>query len=124
MDQLTANLSGTVETPDAFPYLMMKLHAFSDRKGDANKDLGRHHALDLYTIVGMMTEPEYDRARRVSAQMSGNASFERARTIVGEDFSLETAAGILRMREHRLFRPDFQAQEFRQALQEVFPTPA
>ena len=52
---------GTVFVPDAFPYLMMKLHAFGDRKEDANKDLGRHHALDAYTIVGMMTEGEYQR---------------------------------------------------------------
>ena len=37
---------GTVYVPEAFPCLMMKLHAFSDRKGDVDKDLGRHHALD------------------------------------------------------------------------------
>lgn len=113
--------SGTVEVPDAFPYLMMKLHAFSDRKGDANKDLGRHHALDVYTIVGMMTEPEYVRARQAGPKMSRNASFERARGIVSEDFSSDTATGVLRMREHRLFRPDFQVEQFRQVLREVFP---
>src|SRR5207302_1178076 len=53
--------------PEAFPYLMMKLHAFDDRKDDADKDLGRHHALDLYTIVGMMTEQEYERAKELKA---------------------------------------------------------
>ena len=41
--------SGTVFVPEAFPYLMMKLHAFGDRKNDANKNVGRHHALDAYT---------------------------------------------------------------------------
>jgi hypothetical protein len=55
--------TATVFVPEAFPYLLMKLTAYADRKADANKDLGRHHALDAYTIVGMMTEPEYDRAR-------------------------------------------------------------
>jgi hypothetical protein len=49
--------------PQAFPYLLMKLHAFDDRKEEVDKDLGRHHALDLYTIVGMMTEKEYERPR-------------------------------------------------------------
>jgi hypothetical protein len=115
-----AAYSGTVEVPDGFPYLMMKLHAYSDRKGDANKDLGRHHALDVYTIVAMMTEPEYVRARKVGSEMSRNASFDRARAIVSEDFSSQTATGILRMREHRHFRPDFQVEQFRQVLQEIF----
>ena len=77
---------GTVYVPEAFPYLMMKLHAFSDRKGDANKDLGRHHALDIYTIIGMMTEGEFERARRMSIEDREEPHVERARVIVGADF--------------------------------------
>jgi hypothetical protein len=100
---------------------MMKLHAFSDRKEDADKDLGRHHALDAYTIVGMMTEPEYERARQIGAEQSGNPHVQRARAIVSNDFSAETGRGVLRLREHRLFRPDFQLDQFRQVLREVFP---
>jgi hypothetical protein len=38
----------TVYLPHPFPYLLMKLSAFSDRKNDADCDLGRHHALDVY----------------------------------------------------------------------------
>jgi hypothetical protein len=113
--------AGTVEVPEAFPYLMMKLHAFADRTADANKDLGRHHALDAYTIVGIMTESEYVRAKQIGAEQSGDANVERARAIVREDFSEETSTGILRMREHRLFKPDFQLSQFRQVLREVFP---
>jgi hypothetical protein len=99
---------GTAEVPGAFPYLMMKLHAFSDRKQDADKDLGRHHSLDVYTIVGLMTEPEYERAKSIGAERSADPHVERARAIVREDFSAETGTGILRLREHRLFKPDFQ----------------
>lgn len=47
--------AGVVCVPEAFPYLMMKLIAFDDRKDDADKDQGRHHAFDLYNIVAMMT---------------------------------------------------------------------
>jgi hypothetical protein len=114
--------AGTVEVPEAFPYLMMKLHAFADRKEDADKDLGRHHALDAYTIVGMMTEPEYERARRIGVEQSGDSNVQRARAIVREDFASETGMGILRLREHRLFRPDFQLDQFRQVLCEICPT--
>jgi hypothetical protein len=112
--------AGTVEVPEAFPYLMMKLHAFADRKAEANKDLGRHHALDAYTIIGMMTEPEYERAKRIGAEQSGDSYVQRARAIVREDFSVDTGTGILRLREHRLFKPDFQLDQFRQVLREVF----
>jgi hypothetical protein len=113
--------TGMVEVPEAFPYLMMKLRAFADRKKDTNKDLGRHHALDVYTIVGMMTEPEYERATRIGAELSGDLNVRRARAVVSEDFSAETGTGILRLREHRLFKPDFQLDQFLQVLREVFP---
>jgi hypothetical protein len=112
--------AGTVEVPQAFSYLMMKLHAFADRKEDANKDLGRHHALDAYAIVGMMTEPEYDRARRIGAEQAREANVQRARIVVQEDFLRKAGMGILRIQEHRLFKPDFQLDEFRQVLAEVF----
>ena len=116
--------TGGVEVPQAFPYLMMKLHAFADRKEDSNKDLGRHHALDAYTIVGMMTEPEYERARRVGAEQAADVNVQRARVIVHEDFLQKAGIGLLRIQEHRLFKPDFQLDEFRQVLEEIFPDSA
>lgn len=79
--------AATVYVPEAFPYSMMKLSAFADRKNDAGKDLGRHHTLDAYAIVGMMSEREYDRAlacarsrRRSSAGRPPWACSECART--------------------------------------------
>lgn len=42
-----ARVEMEVRIPHPFPYLMMKLCAFHDRKDDARKDLGRHHAMDL-----------------------------------------------------------------------------
>jgi hypothetical protein len=112
---------GTVFVPEAFPYLMMKLHAFSDRKGDVNKDLGRHHALDVYTIVGMMTEGEFERAKTLSEEDRNDPQVQRARAIVGEDFSSLTAPGLLRLREHPLSRDDFMTQDLVSVLAELFP---
>jgi len=112
--------SGAVDVPEAFPYLLMKLHAFSDRKADLNKDVGRHHALDIYAIVGMMTESEYERAKMFGATDKGGEHVERARGIVREDFAHETRTGLLRIREHPLFRSTFQLREFIEVLQEVF----
>jgi hypothetical protein len=138
------SLTATVNIPDAFPYLMMKLHAFDDRKDDADKDLGRHHALDLYTIIGMMTEEEYERAKELGAAHAADERVRRACAIVRDHFpgraigpplpgapwtdgSIErghysgaTAVGILRIREHTLFREEFRLEEFTSVLGEIF----
>jgi hypothetical protein len=111
---------GTVYIPQAFPYLMMKLHAFEDRKDDADKQLGQHHALDLYTIVGMMTEREYERAKELGTENADNGCVQRASAIVRNSFGGRTALGILRLQEHELFREEFLLDEFRSVLGEIF----
>jgi hypothetical protein len=98
----------------------MKLNAFGDRKADVDKDLGRHHALDAYTIVGMITEPEYERAKVFGAADRGEQHVRRTREIVATDFSSPTSEGVLRMREHALFRPEFRLNDFIAVLREVF----
>ncbi|MEX0714424.1 MAG: hypothetical protein WD278_18960 [Pirellulales bacterium] len=113
--------AGTVHIPQAFPYLMMKLYAFDDRKDDVDKDLGRHHALDLYTIVGMITEREYERAKELGAGHPANTPISRACAIVRDHFARATAVGVLRLREHMLFRQDFLVDEFLSILREIFP---
>jgi hypothetical protein len=112
---------GTVYIPQAFPYLMMKLHAFDDRKDDRNKDLGRHHALDLYTIVGMMIEREYERAKELGAVHTADRHVGRARAVVRDHFASRTALGVLRLREHTLFREGFLLDDFMSVLGEIFP---
>ncbi|RUL81900.1 hypothetical protein [Tautonia sociabilis] len=112
--------SGEVFVPQAFPYLMMKLCAFRDRKDDPRKDAGRHHALDLYNIVGMMTEEEYEAALDLGRRHREDPRIADVRGVVGEHFSDPTALGILRLREHPLWRPEFQLDEFVAVLSEVF----
>lgn len=111
---------GMVYVPQAFPYLMMKLHAFSDRKEDERKDVGRHHALDLYTIVGMMTEPEYDEATEVGRLHAADPYVQMAQQIVRADFGSQTGLGVIRLREHPLYRTGFQVDDFIGVLKEVF----
>jgi hypothetical protein len=135
-----------VHVPQAFPYLMMKLHAFDDRRDDADKDLGRYHALDLYTIVGMMTEREYERAKQLGAALVLDDHVTRARKIVWDHFQSRPygppvlgapwtprsiqkghyspgqrgTLGLLRIREHDLFRETFLLQDFTNVLEEIF----
>ena len=49
-----------------------------------------------------------------------NHQIEIARDIVRKHFSTPSSLGMLRLREHRLFRSDFNVDEFIQVLAEVF----
>ncbi|MGO9598095.1 MAG: hypothetical protein ACLP7Q_08895 [Isosphaeraceae bacterium] len=114
-----------VFVPQAFTYLMMKLHAFDDRKDESAKDesdkqLGRHHSLDLYASVAMMTENEYDRAVRLGQVYGDHSPVKRSRGIVAESFAALSAPGMIRLREHALYRPDFNLTEFMEVLGKIF----
>ena len=106
----------TVQIPDPFNYLLMKLTAYRDRRDDPDKDLGRHHALDVFRIVAMLTEPERD---QVHANLRAFASDAQARScvaLVRSDFASDTARGVLAMREHQLWRNNSQLPAFLETL--------
>lgn len=109
-----------VHVPQPFTYLLMKLFAFRDRKDDSNRDLGRHHALDLYTAVAMQVEPEYEESLRLGKLYSGDKHLRTVREIIASDFSVPAGIGLLRLREHPLFREDFPVSEFVSVLTDVF----
>jgi hypothetical protein len=96
-----------IHVPHPFTYLMMKLFAFRDRKEDGDKNLGRHHALDLYTIVAMQVESEYQESLHLGSLYGGEGHVETAREIIRSDFAAPTSIGVIRLREHPLFRPEF-----------------
>jgi hypothetical protein len=76
--------------------------------------------LYAYTIVGMMTEPEYDRARMLAARCRADPHFARVCEVVAAEFAGPIALGMLRLREHRLFREEFRLEEFVAVLGEMF----
>ena len=109
-----------VRVPLPFTYLMMKLFAFRDRQADEDKNLGRHHALDLYTIVAMQVESEYQESLRLGNLYGGDGHVATAREIIRNDFAAPTSIGVIRLREHPLFRPEFPVLEFLAVLREIF----
>jgi hypothetical protein len=98
----------------------MKLTAFRDRRTDANKDLGRHHALDIFRIVAMLTEPERDHIRENLRRFTGNAQVHSCRQLVRTDFATATAPGLLAMRQHQLWQNDDQILLFIEMLTGLF----
>lgn len=120
--------SGTVHTarlflPHPFTFAMMKLFAFRDRAADADKELGRYHVLDLYSVLAMMSEKEWTEACELRDEFRSHPAMHEAEEIVTEAFSSTTSLGTLRMRESPYYRPALQLGEFLAALNELFRNP-
>jgi hypothetical protein len=112
-----------VNVLSAFTLLLMKLHAFRDRCQDEEKDLARHHALDIYRIVAMMTEEEFEQTRRqISTQRDHPVLIEAAR-IVRDHFESPESLGSLRLRSHALWNDGMALDEFLSAMHDLFLAP-
>ena len=98
--------------PSPLSFLLMKLHAFDDRKDKEDSDFGRHHALDIYRIIAMLTEQEYEQLLARAKDHSGCPVAERAARIIQNSFSGESQIGILRIKEHSLFQESFDLGKF------------
>jgi len=110
--------------PHPYTFLMMKLFAFRDRFEDHNKEFGRYHALDLYTILATTTEKEWDYALKLRDHQKNDPFTKEAARLVSEYFSAPDRWGMIRLRESPYYRPELQIEKFMSALQELFPTEA
>jgi hypothetical protein len=107
--------------PHPYTFLMMKLFAFRDRLDDTDKEFGRYHALDLYTILATMTENEWGQALELRDQYSDEPYIREAGRLVVKLFSSLDRLGMIRLRESRYYRHELQIDEFMSALHELFP---
>lgn len=107
--------------PHPFTFLMMKLFAFRDQIGDAEREFGRYHALDLYTILATTMEIEWKDALRFRDQRGDDPYVREAGDMVSEYFSALDRLGLIRLRESAYYRSAFELGEFMSALQEIFP---
>ena len=108
--------------PHPYTFSMMKLFAFRDRLEDANKEFGRYHALDLYTILATTTEEEWIYALELRDQQGDQPYVMEAGRLVSEYFSALNRLGMIRLKESPYYRPTLQLDEFMSALQELFPS--
>lgn len=96
--------NGILFIPSAFNFLIMKLHAFEDRKGDDTGDSGRHHVWDIFATVVGMGEKDWVTAREHCAAHAGRPYMTKAAEIRRSDFSVRTSPGLLRLRENEAYR--------------------
>lgn len=90
-----------IRIPHPFPYLIMKLNAYNDRKRDTRQLNGAHHALDVYRIVAMATEPELNEVREKWMSLADREAVEKATRIIQDDFHSDGLANN-RIRGHEL----------------------
>ncbi|MCW5824217.1 MAG: hypothetical protein KIT34_15540 [Cyanobacteria bacterium TGS_CYA1] len=109
----------TVKIPSPFTYLMMKVTAFGDQVENEDKNLGRHHAPDVYRIVAMMSEPQFTQTKSQFKQHYSSPYVERVRSLVKDSFAREDGIGILRMREHAFWNDNIRLPDFMGALREI-----
>jgi hypothetical protein len=86
--------------PHPFSYLLMKLFALRDRLEDEAKDFGAYHAFDIYRVIAMMTETEWEQACTMRDKFAGESKIREAGQIIGELFSSAESTGVLRLRQH------------------------
>lgn len=109
-----------VYVPPAFTLLLMKLHAFRDRCNDPEKELARHHALDVYRIIAMMTEPDFEQTRQLILEHRGKPAVLEAARIIGEHFASSESLGSLRLKEHTLWKETLDMPKFLSAMVDLF----
>lgn len=113
--------TATVYVPQPFTYLVMKLLAFRDRANDQGKGLARHHALDIFRTIALLTEDEDPQVREQAQKHMGNVKVIEARHVAAEAFGRLDSLGILRMREHPLFKEGMPLERFVRELSAILP---
>jgi hypothetical protein len=97
---LDENTPVYVFLPHPFTYITMKLFALRDRLEDEEKDFGAYHAFDIYRVISMMTEEEWEQSCTMRDEFAEELKIQEARQIVGELFSNDDSLGVLRIKQH------------------------
>ena len=112
--------TGAVFLPSTYALLLMKLFALRDQVDAENKGFGRKHALDLYTLVAILTEPEYEQTKTLRERYQHTEEAKEAARIVFTLFAEDSATGMRRLRENELLPNAAGLKEFRELLHEFF----
>lgn len=114
--------------PSSFNFLILKLHAFEDRKNreDTKSSFGRHHAFDIFATVARMNEKDWQAAEEHLAAHRGQAYMAKTISIRKANFSGKTGIGLLRLQESQSYQADratyaAHLEPFLKDLTDLFP---
>jgi hypothetical protein len=114
--------TGRLYLPQTYPFLMMKLFALRDQIGNATKGRGEKHALDLYTLIALLTEEEYEKTLRLRDRFQETPESKAAREVVSSLFATIESEGTIRLRQNPSASLQMEVQGFLDILKEIFPT--
>lgn len=114
-----------VLVPRAFPYVLMKLGALRDRIDDGSKQEGRHHAMDLYRIAGLLTEEEAEVSARLARRFAEHDEVAEAKRTIDRLLAPKDGLGRIRLLEYQRdsgapilgLDPDFLVRELHALLE-------
>ena len=83
-----------VFVPHPFAYLFLKLNALADSIAEPRKEgKAPNHAFDIYRILAMMTEPEWNEAVKFAQREGEHQQFKKAAEIVSRLFADDNSEG-------------------------------
>ena len=106
--------------PHAVTFLVMKLHAFKDRLEKKEDEKAGHHAVDLYRILCLMEEKVFDETKTLLNESLEEAVVISSKDIVAQCYGKLDHIGFSKIREHPLFRTEFELESMRSVLAELF----
>lgn len=110
---------GNLYVPSGITFLIMKLHAFKDRFQKNDQEKAAHHAMDTYRVISMMTEAQFNESKSLLQRKSESTVCSSTSEVV-EKYFAHNLPGVLKIREHPLYRREFELETFCSVLEELF----
>lgn len=104
--------SGIIRIPSPFTYLMMKITAFGDQVTEERREFGRHHALDVYRVVAMLTKQQYEQTREQFSKYAQEPAAQTVVTLAQQFLDSPDSPGNIRMREHAFYGDNMNMAAF------------
>jgi hypothetical protein len=94
------DMQSIVHLPHTIHYGILKLFATRDHleNSDTDAEFQQYHAFDLFMILGLMTEKEWDSKHGLLATLEGTKQMETTRLIIENYFSSESDLGTFALR--------------------------
>lgn len=105
--------------PHPATLLIMKLHAFRDRLAKGESEKAGHHAIDVYRILCLLDEKTFGECKDILKEGRTIAVVTSAAEIVETYFQSLDQMGFVKVREHALYRNDFDLETMRSVLLEL-----
>ena len=114
----TNTQEAVVYLPHPLPYGILKLYAIRDsiENSDKAREISQYHAFDLFMILGMMTEEDWQPRKEIVDSIRAHERFQEAQAIIRQYFDSLSSAGTIRLREfiqqQRPAVPEKRIEEF------------